>query len=480
MGHTVGNAARKRAKWGRHWRRFTCIVGLLLVVIVAVAISIPRLAAHALSGDWPSYMDDNGHTGYNSAETVINSTTAPHLKLHWKHLAGGKVTTQPIEANGLVYWGSWDGLEHATNPSTGLDTWTANLGQTTMTCSGVKHGVLSSAAVASVSIGGVTTPVVFVGGGDVQIYALNANTGAVIWKTPLGTQPDYFLYGSPLVYQSSVYIGVSSHGDCPLIQGQLVQLDVSTGTIQHTFNVVPNGCLGGSVWTAPTVDSTTGIIYFSTGNTGTCSSTETMAQALIAVHSSDLSLVGSWQVPASQVINDGDFGSTPTLFNATMNGTPYQMVGLLNKNGIYYAFNRSNISTGPLWQVRLGQPPGSGKGDNIASSAWDGTTLYTAAASTTSNGKSCAGSLRALNPANGAFIWQDCLSSDIYGPVTMVPGLAVVSGGTSFMIVNASTGKQLFSFQDKSSKSNFLGPSSISNGVLYQGNNDGYLYAFGT
>jgi polyvinyl alcohol dehydrogenase (cytochrome) len=201
----------------------------------------------------------------------------------------------------------------------------------------------------------------------------------------------------------------------------------------------------------------------------------------VAVHASDLSLVGSWQVPASQALTDGDFGSTPTFFKATISGKLHQMVGLLNKNGIYYAFDRSNISAGPLWQDTLAQPAGSeAGGNNVASSAWDGTNLYAAAAITTINGKSCSGSLRALNPATGAFIWQDCFNTDIYSPVTMVPGLASVASGTSFYIVNAKTGKQLFSFQDTNSKSFFEGPSSISNGQLYQGNNDGYLYAFGT
>lgn len=465
------------AHMGRKWRRFAAGVGVLLLLVTAIA--TPRPSAYAKAGDWPTYMDNNGRSGFNGAETIITPQTAPHLKLHWKHLAAGKVTTQPVEANGLVYWGSWDGLEHATNPSNGQDVWTANLGQTSTNCSRILKGVLSSAAVASVSIGGVMTPVVFVGGGDDQAYALNANTGAVLWHTRLGSQPSHFLYGSPTIYMGSIYIGVSSNDDCPLVQGQLVQLNASTGAIQHRFKVVPDGCIGGSVWTAPTIDAATNLLYFSTGNTGTCSSTEILAVALIAVRTTDLSLVSSWQVPASEQITDGDFGATPTLFDATIGGTRHHMVGLLNKNGIYYALDRASISAGPVWQVQLAESANIG-GNNVSSSAWNGQALFAAAGTTTINGKSCAGSLRALNPANGAFLWQDCLPNDVLGPVTMAPGLAVVAGGTSFSIRDATTGKQLFSFQDTSSKSNFLGPSSISNGILYQGNTDGYLYAFGT
>lgn len=427
---------------------------------------------------WSTYMGNNQRSGYNAAETIINPTSASQLKLKWTHQAGGAVTTQPTVANGMVYWGSWDGIEHASDPATGNDIWTANLGQTIGSCSKIHHGVLSSAAFASITIHKVSTPALFVGGGNTQVYALNASTGAVIWQTPLGTPPDQFLYSSPAVSNGSVYIGVSSQGDCPLVQGQLVQLSAATGMIQHTFDVVPNGCIGGSVWTAPTIDSTTGMIYFSTGNEGTCSTGETMTDALIEVRAADLSLVASWQVPAAQQIVDGDFGSTPTLFQAKIGGVLHKMVGLVNKNGIYYALDRTNISAGPLWQEQLGQPPVPGE-DSIASSAWNNVSLFAAAARTTINGVSCAGSLRRLNPATGAFIWQDCLNFDPKGTITMVPGLAEVGAGTSFMLVDATTGNQLFSYTDSANKSDFLGPGSIANGQLYQGNMDGNLYAFG-
>ena len=454
------------------------LIALVIISAGTLAMLPRQQAVLAASDNWPTYMGNNERTSFNGAETTINPTSAPHLKLHWKLKAAGRVTTQPIEANGLVYWGSWDGVEHATNPSTGVDVWTANLGQSTATCSHTLNGVLSSAAVASVPVNGVTTPVVFVGGGDANTYALNANTGAVVWHTPLGSVPDIFLYGSPAVYKGSVYMGVSSHDDCPLIQGQLVQLNASTGMVQHTFNVVPSGCTGGSVWVAPTIDAATNTLYVGTGNAGTCSTSETMAVALVALRTTDLSFVGSWQIPVSQQSPDGDFGSTATLFKATIGGVLHQMVGLLNKNGVYYAFDRSTISAGPLWQVRLAAPVANGE-NNVASSAWDGARLYEAAGSTTINGATCAGSLRALDPASGVFQWQDCLTADVLAPVTVVQGLAEIGSGTSFMLVNTKTGKQLFSFLDKSATSHFEGPGSISNGVLYHGNTDGYLYAFG-
>jgi outer membrane protein assembly factor BamB len=155
------------------------------------------------------------------------------------------------------------------------------------------------------------------------------------------------------------------------------------------------------------------------------------------------------------------------------------MIGLINKNGIYYAFDRTNISAGPLWEDQLATRSMRGAGNNISSSAWDGSTLYAAAAVTTINGMNCFGSIRAINPADGSYLWQVCLSQYVLDPVTAVPGLVELGSSTNIFIYDAKTGMQLFSFQDTNKNSNFYGPGSISNGVLYQGNADGILYAFG-
>lgn len=57
------------------------------------------------------------------------------------------------------------------------------------------------------------------------------------------------------------------------------------------------------------------------------------------------------------------------------------------------------------------------------------------------------------------------------------PGLLEVGVGTSIIVFDTHTGNQLFAFQDTNSKSNFEGPGTIANGMLFHGNLDGYLYA---
>ena len=97
-------------------------------MLLIVALVIPKPLVYAKTGDWSTYLGNNARSGFNGSETIITSATAPTLKMHWKLNAGAKITTQPVEANNLIYWGSWDGYEHATNPATGKDVWTANLG----------------------------------------------------------------------------------------------------------------------------------------------------------------------------------------------------------------------------------------------------------------------------------------------------------------------------------------------------------------
>ena len=112
-------------------------------------------------------MADNARSGFNGAETLINPTTAPHLELKWTHTAGAYVASQVVEADGLLYWGSWDGFEYATDLNN-KTIWATNLGETKNSlCVPVSIGVTSTATIASVV-------------GLYASYALDLPTGAAI------------------------------------------------------------------------------------------------------------------------------------------------------------------------------------------------------------------------------------------------------------------------------------------------------------
>lgn len=452
------------------------------VIVVLAGLPLSEAKAQA-PGDWPTYLDNGARTGYNGAETVITPSTAPNLTQLWTDTAGGSISAEPIQVGGVVYYGSWDGYEHAVDAAAGTQLWSANLGQNTDTkCTPPTVGVASTASVDTITVHGTPTQAVFVGGGNGSFYALNASTGAVIWETPLATPPDAFLWSSPLLYNGSIYEGIASFGDCPLIGSGIVRMDETTGTVVNTLATAPADCIGAGVWDSPAVDTATGDIYFATGNGGRCKSPEPLAESVVQTDSS-LNLLSSWQVPPSQQISDGDFGATPTLFAATISGAVHQLVGLANKNGIYYAFDRTAISHGPLWQKRIdvgGTCPQCGNAD-ISPSAYDGQHLLIAGGKTHIRGIACAGSLRELKPATGGIMWQDCLASGhVLGAVTEVPGVAFVGAGNTVYAVATSTGATLWTYKDTNSGSDFWGAATISNGQLYVGNQDGNLYAFDT
>src|SRR5579859_6262195 len=192
---------------------------LLLVFLAGSLLVVSFLQKHkpvraAAPSDWTQYGYDPAHSNYNAAESLINPSSAPGLKQLWSITEGTTISSQPTVANGKVYWGSWDGIEHATNLN-GTQAWTTNLGTVSSPTCGAA-GIFSSAAVATVTINGTQTSVVFVGGGNAQMYALNAATGAVIWQTLVGAVPNNVIWASPLFYNGSVYISTASLCDNPL------------------------------------------------------------------------------------------------------------------------------------------------------------------------------------------------------------------------------------------------------------------------
>jgi outer membrane protein assembly factor BamB len=450
---------------------------------VTLAIFAPAAASAQTSGDWPTWLNNPGRTGFDSAETQITTSNAPDLSVLWTNSNAGAVSTEPIVSGGVVYYGSWDGLERAVSAATGASIWSTNLGTTTKsTCAPPESGVASSSTITTVTIGGKSTAVDFVAGGDGFMYALNAATGAVIWRTMLGTPPSFFLWASPLYFNGNIYEGVASFGDCPLIRGAVVEMSAATGAIEHTLFTLPSGCIGASVWGAPAVDTATGDIYFGTGNAIPCSNGPVpLVQAMVQTDSS-LNVLSSWPVPASQQIPDGDFGDSPTLFQSYIGGVLHKLVGIDDKNGFYYAFDRSDIAAGPLWEVKLGYgggDPALGRGV-IASSAYNGKDIFAATAEGKVGTALCKGIAWELRPSNGGKIWKDCLTGAVLAPVTAVPGVEFVGAGSTFEAINMSNGAILFSFPDTSAGSDFWSPASVANGIVYVGNQDGNVYAFHT
>src|SRR5579885_1445880 len=147
---------------------FLSLIALILIVVGPFTLFLRHQVVQAATGDWSTFLFDNSRSGFNGAETVINQQTAPKLTVHWTHVAGASISDEPVAANGLLYWGDWSGVEHASSLSDGSDVWTTNLGTSTANCAPQPHGVASTSTIATEVIGGVSTPVDYVGVGPMR------------------------------------------------------------------------------------------------------------------------------------------------------------------------------------------------------------------------------------------------------------------------------------------------------------------------
>jgi hypothetical protein len=418
-----------------------------------------------------TYRGDDGRSGYYPSEKGLTAANVGTLKQHWTDTGGGGSYAQPILANNLIYWGDWNGTEHATG-LTGTDVWTASLGvNSDSACLPPVAGVSGTATVGQA--GG--SSVLYVPGGDDNFYALNALTGAVIWKTNLGTPPADYLWASPILYNGSVYEAVASFGDCPLVPGRVVQMDAATGAILHTVLMVPNGCIGGGIWSSPSIDTSDGSMYVTTGTPNGCPSPE-MAPAIVKLRASDLTVLSSWTIPQNQLYSDPDFGTTPTLFTGIINGVPRALVAALDKNGLFYAWDRTNLAAGPVWQTRIANPAGGPL--SIVSAAWDGSRLYVGGGNAIINGVSCYENVSAIDPATGAFIWRACVQGSMSAGITEVPGILVVTYGAvgNVLFLNTANGATLRNYSPGGWPE---GEATVSNGVVYFSTTKGILIALG-
>ena len=224
--------------------------------------------------DWPTYLHDAQRTSASN-ETLISTANASSLTKYWSFKTKGIIAAEAVVVGGIVYVGSWDGYEYALNQLDGKLIWKQFLGITdvsnTAGCYPPKPGITSTATIAN--------GVLYVGGGDRYWYALDALKGTILWKVDTGNNssdpndpnhvnsPDagHYNWSSPLLYNGSAYIGVASECDNPLVQGEVMQVSLATHQVTNVFKDVPDGQVGGGVWTSPSVDPATNSIFISSG-----------------------------------------------------------------------------------------------------------------------------------------------------------------------------------------------------------------------
>ena len=451
-------ARRGTARWHR-----AAGAAALASAAVALAGFAPAAAAPAApapppqsSADWTGFLRDPGHSSYNAAATSITPSNIGSLQPVWRWVVPAAPNTgsttllaSPTVSDGVAYIGADDGYFYAVDEATQQVLWSAYLGLVTETTCRGPLGIVATATVADDPATG--DPTVYVNAPDGYMYALDAATGTVVWQSvvhiPSATKNDYFAWGSPLVVNGTVYVGISSNCDAPLVPAGLLAFSQSTGAQVAQWNSLPPGKIGASVWSTP-AQAADGRIIVATGNGYNSSGQPLYDDSVVALDPDTLSVLDSWQVPPAQQIPDSDFGGSPTMFTATIGGVSTPMVGICNKNGLYYAFQQDDLAAGPVWSTRITEPYPGGAKECDSAAVWDGTRLVEGGgAQTTIGGTVYQGSVQALDPATGTPLWQTGLPGTIVGSPTE-DGAGVVAAQTyqssthklGVYLLNAATG----------------------------------------
>ena len=433
-----GGRRRGLSKLGRLARARTLIAMSVLAGVVsftqaatAKATASDQTSATGSSIDWPQYLNGPQHSSVSAtiAFTVSNAASATQA-WHWPP-AGQTVPTlnaSPTVVGGKVYIGDQNSHFWALDESTGHKVWEDALDppEPATTCH-FQRGISSTAAVLPDPVTGTSTVYV---SGPRYLWALNAATGAEVWKTRIGPKAPldtYYNWSSPTVAGGHIYVGLASDCDNPLIRGGVVELDQHSGHVLHTWYSVPQGSIGASVWSSVAATSNGSDTWVSTGNEcdptmNSCPSGNQIGNSLSIVHLSGslcanqqttcTGVLQAWQVPGVTG-HDSDFGSSPTLFGSA---SPPPEVGACNKNGNYYALTANPLGTAPLWASTIGDTAGV-HNSCLASAVWDVQTgqMYIGGNTTTIGGTTYGGSVRQVDPSTGHFIWQTGLPCPVMG-----------------------------------------------------------------
>jgi len=413
---------------------------------------------------WSGWGPDPSNTRYTTAGG-ISLNQVGKLKLKWAYAYDGDVSAfgAPTVLGRTLFVGSAGGAVQALSTDTGCVRWVYQA-----------SGPVRSAPVA-VPIG-KTHALVFT---DLTgwAYALEAETGRLLWKKRPEEHESTRLTGTAAVYNGLVFIPAASWEEtrssnpeyrCCTFRGSVTALRAKDGTQvwkTYTIREVPKeldhsqasvgtwGPSGAGVWGSPTLDTKRGVLYVTTGDNFSSPATD-MSDAVLALDLKNGRILWSRQVTPGDVFSgactaakcpgpDHDFGSS-VLLEKLANGRDILLAG--QKSGVVYALDPERKGE-ILWQTRVGK--GGTNGGVQWGMASDGQKVYAAVSDLARKARggnaievgaqpdpSQGGGLTALRIADGQKAWyaapQPCDSRPNCSPaqpaaVTAIPGV-VFSG----------------------------------------------------
>jgi polyvinyl alcohol dehydrogenase (cytochrome) len=440
--------------------KFSKFLGVLVAIFL---VATPVFAAN-LSNQWPTSGNNLQNTRYQDKENKLTTKNVASLAVQWQFTTGGDVSATPSVDENSVYFPDYAGNLFALNRNTGVQLWSHKISDYT----GIAGDIARATPAVSGNMLFIGDQSGYTGnpGSVAYMMAINKNTGALVWKTQVENTIFPIITQSAVVDGSSVYVGVSSVEElyealipgyvCCSFRGSMLALDANTGAIKWKTYTAPAGYTGNSVWgSTPVIDHSRNSLYITTGNNysvppsvQTCvanaGSNSAAIQACISpddhfdsILSLDLSTGAiKWSKTAipfdsfnvdcfpsflppgygnpsncpSPAGPDYDFGQGPMLYTAHKPGTgkPQDFLGAGQKSGQFWALNPDNGQV--KWETQVA--PGGVTGGLQWGSSTDGNRIYVASANSQKkpwvvNGQTItSGFWAALDAFTGTVLWQ--------------------------------------------------------------------------
>lgn len=447
------------------------------------------LAADALEKPhWSGWGLDLDNTHFQPADRAgLGVDDLENLELKWAlgYPGATTVTTQPAVAGGRIYLGGPNGGIYALDSKTGCAHWKFETG-------GAVRGAI---LIAQFEDGRF---VLFAGDRDAMFYAIDANTGELLWKDKADDHKWALITASPALYGDIVYVGLSSFEElaggsdvyeCCTFRGNVVAYVAATGKRLWKSSTIPEplektrqlangtqlwGPSGAAVWSQPTIDPKAGVLYVTTGDSYSAPAAATSDSVLamdlktgeikwhVQTYAGDAFTTACVLPDADPAQKEGcgpdvDYGSSAIL-RTLPDGRRILLAG--QKSGVMHALDpdkRGEI----LWQKQLS--PGGVLGGIEWGFAADDKHVYVPISDVweSSSAPGQAGGVYALNFADGSEIWNtpaatpDCLdragcNAGQPAAATLIPGVLFSGSMDGHMrAYDSGTGKVIWDVDTK-------------------------------
>ncbi|HVB87572.1 MAG TPA: PQQ-binding-like beta-propeller repeat protein [Candidatus Dormibacteraeota bacterium] len=245
--------------------------------------SNPALAALNASPSWNGWGNGLANTHFQSAEAAgLTVEYLPLLKLKWAFgvPAGAEMSGQPSMVDGRVFFAEDNAFAYSVSAATGCVYWSYH----------AEAQIRTAALIAQIHQAGRAVDAVFYGDKRANVYALDARTGALLWKRNLSSRLLSHITGAPAFYDGRLYVGLAGseelvssdpHYPCCTYRGSLWALDANTGKVIWRTYTIPEAPqptkknaigtqlwapAGASIWDAVTIDPKQHAIYAGVGN----------------------------------------------------------------------------------------------------------------------------------------------------------------------------------------------------------------------